>query len=495
MRLIDAFNGDIGPVDNRALIGERQINGLTCDSRRVEPGFLFAALPGTQVDGRDYIAQAVANGAVAVLAEMGTERSAELGDAALITTENPRQKYAEVAARYFERQPETIAAVTGTNGKTSVAGFLRQIWAGLGHRTASAGTLGVDLAGFDETPELKHGFNLTTPDSVDLHCSLRELSDLGVKHLAIEASSHGLDQYRLDGLRITAAAFTNLTRDHLDYHETFDAYLDAKTRLFTDLVVDGGVAVINADDPYADAFRQVAQARGLRMLSYGENGSDLKLLGLTATSSGQTLDAKILGKHVQIALPLTGTFQAMNALCALGLAFAAGANRDHAIECLSTLQGAPGRVQHVDDHPSGAAIYVDYAHTPDALESVLRALRPHTQNRLHVVFGCGGDRDPGKRPEMGAVAANFADEAIVTDDNPRSEDPAAIRHEIMKACPEALEIGARDMAIAKAIAGLQAGDLLVVAGKGHETGQIVGDEVHPFDDAAVIRKAVQAVAP
>lgn len=494
MRLIDAFDGDIGPVNNRALIGERQINGLTCDSRRVEPGFLFAALPGTQVDGRDYIAQAVANGAVAVLAEMGTEPSSELGDATLITAENPRQRYAEVAATYFERQPETIAAVTGTNGKTSVAGFLRQIWAGLGHRSASAGTLGIDLAGFDDTPELKHGFNLTTPDSVDLHCSLRELNDLGVQHLAIEASSHGLDQYRLDGLRITAAAFTNLTRDHLDYHVTLDAYLEAKTRLFADLVIDGGVAVINADDPYADAFRQAAQARGLRMLSYGENGNDLKILGVTATTRGQSIDAEVLGKHVQIELPLTGTFQAMNALCALGLAVAAGANRDHAIGCLSSLEGAPGRVQHVADHPSGAAIYVDYAHTPDALESVLRALRPHTENNLHVVFGCGGDRDPGKRPEMGAVAAECADHIIVTDDNPRSENPAVIRSQILKTCPGALEVGARDEAISKAIERLQAGDLLVVAGKGHETGQIVGRDVHPFDDGEIIRRVVHEVS-
>ena len=496
MRLIDAFNGDLGPVGHSARIGDRDISGLTCDSRQVEPGFLFAALPGGQVDGRDFIAQAVANGAIAVLAEEDTERSMVPGDAALITAANPRKQYAEVAARFFSIQPGAIAAVTGTNGKTSVVGFLRQIWSAIGYRAASAGTLGVEIAGFgtSETPALKYGFNLTTPDSVDLHRSLKELAEHDIQHLAIEASSHGLDQFRLDGVRISAAAFTNLSRDHLDYHGTLDAYLETKTRLFSELLIDGGVGVINADDPYCETFRQACQARGLRVLDYGQSGSDLRLDMITPRSHGQLLDVEILGQNHQIDLPLTGTFQAMNALAALGLAIGMGEDPERAIAALAHLSGAPGRVQLVGTRSNGAAVYVDYAHTPDALESVLRALRPHTTACLHVVFGCGGDRDPGKRPEMGKVASSVADRVIVTDDNPRSENPAIIREQAMTGCPDALEIGDREAAISEAINDLEAGDLLVVAGKGHETGQTIGDQVLAFDDVAVVRKILAGLA-
>ncbi len=496
MRLIDAFDGDIGSVEHSARIGERDISGLTCDSRRVEPGFLFAALPGSRVDGRNFVAQAIANGAIAVLAEENTEPSIMTGDTALIMSANPRKQYAEIAARFFQNQPGSIAAITGTNGKTSVAGFLRQIWVALGHRAASAGTLGVEIGGFetDKTPVLKYDFDLTTPDSVDLHRSAKELAGLGVQHLAIEASSHGLDQYRLDGLRISAAAFTNLTRDHLDYHGTFEAYLAAKTRLFSELLIDGGIGVINADDPYAESFRQACQIRGVKTLSYGMSGTDLHLIALTPRSQGQLLEVEILGSNYQIDLPLTGTFQAMNALCALGLAIGMGDDPDRAIEAISGLAGAPGRVQLVATSANGATVYVDYAHTPDALESVLRALRPHTDGRLHVVFGCGGDRDAGKRPEMGKVAATFADHVIVTDDNPRNESPEFIRKQTLLGCPDALEIGDRTLAIAEAVGRLETGDLLVIAGKGHETGQIVGDQILPFDDVLVVQKALAEMA-
>jgi UDP-N-acetylmuramoyl-L-alanyl-D-glutamate--2,6-diaminopimelate ligase len=476
-------------VENSARIGDREINGLTCDSRQVEPGFLFAALPGSQVDGRAFIAQAVANGAVAILAEENTPPSSVPGDAALITAANPRKQYAQTAARFFGAQPRTIAAITGTNGKTSVAGFLRQIWAEIGYASASAGTLGVEIAGTDagKTVDIKHGFNLTTPDSVDLHRALKELADAEIEHLALEASSHGLDQYRLDGLRVSAAAFTNLTRDHLDYHGTVEAYLDAKTRLFSELLIDGGIGVINADDPYAETFRQACQARGVQVLSYGVNGKDICLKRITPRTHGQMLDVNVMGVDYEINLALTGSFQAMNALCALGLAIGMGDQPDLAVKALTNLRGAPGRVQLAGTSENGAAVYVDYAHTPDALECVLKALRPHTETRLHVVFGCGGDRDAGKRPEMGHAAAICADRVIVTDDNPRSEDPALIRRQTLEGCPGATEIGDRAKAIGDAIDGLRAGDILVVAGKGHETGQVVGDHVYPFDDVSVVQ--------
>ena len=488
MRLIDAFGGDISAVKYSAVIGEREIVGLTCDSRQVKPGYLFAALPGSQVDGRNFIANAVASGAVAVLAEDDLDRLSVPNNVALIPSSNPRKQYAQVAARFFETQPGMVAAITGTNGKTSSAGFLRQIWASLGFRAASAGTLGVELDGFQDgdAPDLQFGFNLTTPDSVDLHRSLHELTAHNVQHLAIEASSHGLDQYRLDGLRISAAAFTNLTRDHLDYHGDFDAYLKAKIRLFSELLIDGGIGVINADDPYAEVFRQACRARGVRMFDYGLRATELRLLSVSPHAHGQQMNVSILGEEHQIDLPLTGEFQAMNALCALALAIGMEADRDLSIRALATLQGAPGRMQLAGVCENGASVYVDYAHTPDALGSVLRGLRPHTDGRLHVVFGCGGDRDSGKRLDMGKAAAKFADCVTVTDDNPRGENPALIRQAALKGCPDAMEIGDRRTAITEAINQLAAGDLLVIAGKGHESGQILGDQVLPFNDVSVV---------
>ena len=465
------------------------ISGLSVDSRGVSEGTLFAALPGSRADGREFIGEAIARGAVAVLAGDDTSPTAVPASVPLVTTPNPRQSYAWAASRFFGNQPTTIAAITGTNGKTSVAEFLRQIWSRAGHLAASAGTLGVriDAHGSELHQQPAPAANLTTPDSVDLHRMLAELTGDGVQHLAIEASSHGLDQYRLDGLRISAAAFTNLTRDHLDYHGSMEVYLTAKMRLFSDLLKADGVAVVNVDDPAGAAVRAACQVRRIRVLEYGRTANDLRLCSINPWRQGQRLELDLFGDRVQIELPLSGPFQAMNAICALGLAIALGESASQASAALGHLVGAPGRVQLVGTRHNGAAVYVDYAHTPDALATVLQALRPHTEGNLHVVFGCGGDRDPGKRIEMGKAAARLADQVVVTDDNPRSEDPRAIRRQAMKGCPGATEIGNRAEAIAYAIDQLGSGDLLVVAGKGHERGQITAGRVLPFDDVVVVQ--------
>ena len=471
-------------------IAGTEITGLTADSRQVQPGFLFAALPGSRADGRAYIDEALRRGAVAVLSTPGAV-AAGTGTAAgtplaVVEDANPRRGFALLAARFYGRQPQTVAAVTGTNGKTSVVWFLRQIWTALGHAAASLGTLGV------VAPSLRQPGSLTTPDPVSLHRTLAALADEGVQWLAMEASSHGLEQYRLDGVRVTAAAFTNLTRDHLDYHGTMDAYLAAKLRLFTDLVETGGTAVICADDPAAERVRRVAIGHRLAAITYGFAGEDLAIVAALPTAGGQRLALSVFGQPYDVLLPLVGRFQAANALAAAGLAMATGGDADAVMASLSGLQPVSGRLQKVAE-VGGAPIYVDYAHTPDALAVVLRALRPQASGRLAVVFGCGGDRDAGKRPVMGQIAAELADRVFVTDDNPRSEDPARIRREILAACPDAVEIGDRGEAIATAVTGLAAGDVLLVAGKGHETGQIVGAAILPFDDAEAVRDAARAV--
>ncbi len=463
-------------VGKNAMKASKDFTGLASDSRAVRPGYLFAALPGTRADGADFIADAVGRGAVAVLGrpELGARVKA-LG-ARFIAAENPRLALAREAAAFFAAQPKTVAAVTGTNGKTSVAVFLRQIWRALGKPAASLGTIGL------VTPNGEVPLRQTTPDPIELHRLLAQLKQDGIDHLALEASSHGLDQYRLDGVAIAAAAFTNITRDHMDYHAGFEAYLDAKRRLFAEVVRDGGAAVINADAAHADRFLEVAARRGLRVLTVGEHGETLRLASLTPQGAGQRLAVVYDGRTHAIALPLAGRFQASNALVAAALAIGLGEEPARVFAALETLEGASGRLEHVATAASGAPVYVDYAHTPDALETVLVALRPHAEGRLHVVFGCGGDRDRGKRPLMGAAAAEFADRVIVTDDNPRSEDAAQIRRGILAACPGATEIGHRAEAIRAAIAALQTGDVLVIAGKGHETGQIVGGETRPFSD-------------
>ena len=461
------------------------IEGLTADSRAVRPGFLFAALPGSKVDGRAFIDQAVAQGAVAVLAPLGTKLKRSRRPVQLIEDENPRRRLALLAAAFFGRQPRQVAAVTGTSGKTSVAHFTRLLWELTGHPAASLGTLGLvpaDALVFQPP-------SLTTPDPVALMRSLAGLAAAGYEHVALEASSHGLDQFRLDGIRPAAAAFTNLSHEHLDYHADMAAYFAAKRRLFAELLAEGGTAVLNLDAPESADLLALAKARRLRTITYGlAEGADLRLVERRPTATGQDLHLSVLGARQGVALPLIGDFQAMNVLAALGLAMATGGQLAQLMLALPRLGVVPGRLEHVGATPSGGQVYVDYAHKPAALEAVLRTLRPHVAGRLWVVFGCGGDRDRAKRPLMGQIASRLADQSIVTDDNPRSEDPAAIRQAILAAAPTALEIGDRRAAIAAALLGLGQGDALVIAGKGHESGQIVGAVTHPFDDRAVARE-------
>jgi len=464
---------------------DSDITGITADSRSVEEGFLFAALPGSNSDGRDFIADAILRGAVAVLAPLGTPIDSVDPEVSFVPDRNPRQRYAKMVGRFYQPQPDNIAAVTGTNGKSSAVEFSRQLWQMCDLKSASFGTLGL------VTSDKSESGNLTTPDPADLHKTLTALAEDGVHHVAVEASSHGLDQYRLDGVNLSVAAFTNLSRDHLDYHETMEDYFGAKLRLFTEVLDAGGSAVINADDETYKDLTGALQRRGITTLSYGRNAKDINLRNAEALADGQRLSLNVLGQDVDLTLPLIGDFQAMNALCALGIVLAGGGDQAKAIAALESLEGVRGRIELAARHANGAGIYVDYAHTPDALEHVLTALRPHTRQKLKVVFGCGGDRDQGKRPEMGEIAARLADEVIVTDDNPRFEDAAPIRAQILAACPGATEIGDRKEAIFTAVAGLIEGDLLVLAGKGHEQGQIVGNDVLPFDDAEIARKAAK----
>ena len=481
MQLSELINGD-----SLGATADVDIRGLTADSRDVQPGYLFAALAGSQTDGARFIKDAVARGAVAVLA--GSAAGAIPDSVAGVRDANPRHRLARMAARFYGRQPATVAAVTGTNGKSSVAAFTRQFWSAAGLTAASLGTLGLDA------PNVDHTVVHTTPDAVTLHSILAEVAEAGVGYLVLEASSHGLDQCRLDGVDIIAGAFTNLSRDHLDYHPTTAAYLDAKMRLFEEIMAPGGHAVLNADAEIYDAVSVRCRAAGHRLLSYGRAGQDLRLLDCRPTAAGQHLELDILGRRHTVELPLIGAFQAENLLCAMGLALATGVDPEPMLTYADHVQSVPGRLELAARHPSGAPIYVDYAHTPDALRTVLEAVRPHVAGKLVVIFGCGGDRDRGKRPQMGAVSAALADRVVVTDDNPRSEDPAAIRAEAMAGAGSALEIGDRRDAIRSAVAGLAAEDVLVIAGKGHEPGQIVGDRVLPFDDAIEARRAVEALS-
>ncbi len=462
--------------------GEVPVTALTADSREVVPGAIFAALKGSRADGLDHVDEALARGAVAVL---GDPRLSARGLAVpALVAEDPRRALALAAARLFPRQPATAVAVTGTNGKTSTASFTCQLWRALGRRAASLGTLGVDASGFPP------GGNLTTPDPVALHRLLAELAAAGVDHLVLEASSHGLDQRRLDGVALKAGAFLNLTRDHLDYHGSEAAYLAAKWRLFDPLLPAGATAVLNADMKAAGVLAERARARGLQVVEIGHAARDFRLVSATPRAAGQALELGLDGARHAVELHVVGAFQAYNLLAALALAEAAGADRAALLRAVGELRGPRGRMELVARHPTGAAVFVDYAHTPDALEQALAGLRPHAGGRLHVVFGCGGDRDPGKRGEMGAIAARLADRVVVTDDNPRGEDPAAIRRAIRATAPDAVELAGRAEAIAAALDGLAADDVLLIAGKGHETGQIVGDTVHPFDDAEVVRRTL-----
>ena len=479
MKLADLPLGD-ARLDPR--FAALDIAGIAADSRKVKAGFLFFAIAGAKADGAHFAKQAVAAGAVAVAAE---QRPDGLPDGvAFVPVSNARRALALAAAKFFPRQPATIAAVTGTSGKTSVAAFTRQIWAALGLEAASIGTIGV------VSPTGETYGSLTTPDPVELHRTLDQLAGEGVTHLALEASSHGLDQHRLDGVRIAAGAFTNLSRDHLDYHQTIEDYLAAKLRLFTDLVAPNGTAVIDVDDCYAGQVVEAAKKRGLKIMTVGVGGDDIKLKDGKIDGFAQVVSIAHGGRTYNVKLPLVGAFQVQNAAVAAGLAIATGSEPARVFAALEHLTGAKGRLE-LAGSKNGAPIFIDYAHKPDALKKALEALRPYAGGKLVVVFGAGGDRDAGKRPIMGRIAAENADRVIVTDDNPRSEQPAAIRAAILAAAPGAREIGDRAAAIRAGIAALQKGDVLLIAGKGHETGQIVGDKILKFSDHDAVAAALK----
>jgi UDP-N-acetylmuramoyl-L-alanyl-D-glutamate--2,6-diaminopimelate ligase len=462
-------------------IASVRVTGIVSDSRKVKPGDLFAAVPGNKADGLSFVPAALRNGAVAILAQ---RPPTETGDAVVVVAPDVRDALAKGAARFFGPMPEIIVAVTGTAGKTSVAHFTRQIWTMCGAKAAYLGTLGVI------SPDGEVYGTLTTPDPIELAATLAELARAGVTHVALEASSHGLDQHRLDGIRFAAAGFTNIGRDHLDYHPNQDAYLDAKLRLFRELLPDDAPAVVADGFPGSQAVLAAVAMRGLPVLTVGSLDADLALLDTEREDLNQRITLEWQGEERELVVPLVGGFQICNALVAAGLAIATGSDADEVLGTLEHLKGVPGRLELIGQAESGAPVFVDYAHKPEALAAALEALRPFASGRLICVFGAGGDRDPGKRPLMGQAAAENADVVIVTDDNPRSENPAEIRKEILAGAPEAQEIGDRAVAIDEAVNMLRTGDVLVVAGKGHETGQIVGDKTLPFDDAETVRAAL-----
>ncbi len=453
------------------------VTSLTSDSRAVRTGSLFAALPGTIADGRDYIDSALKSGATAVLSLPGLPNM----PVPYVESPKPRQLYAQIASRLHAGQPTTMVAATGTNGKSSTIEFLRQIWDYAGKNSACFGTLGVTTK--QGTKPLKH----TTPDAVALHQTLQSLAKAGVTHTGMEASSHGLLQYRLDGVNLSAVGFSNLTQDHFDYHENMEDYFLAKSRLFTELCANGIPAVINVDGEYGRRMAKMASENGLDVMRVGWSGDDIRIAELTPRASSQDLELVWDGKRIKIELPLAGEFQVLNAVSALGLAVKTGVTKASALQAVAQLTGVAGRMELAGRTTQGAPIFVDFAHTPDGLEKLLRGVRPHTMGRIIVVFGCGGDRDPDKRPKMGAVAAQLADIAIVTDDNPRTEVPADIRAAVLGGCPDALEIGDRADAIAHGISLLNQNDCLVIAGKGHEQGQTVGDKIIPFSDVEIAK--------
>ncbi|ESX17142.1 MULTISPECIES: UDP-N-acetylmuramoyl-L-alanyl-D-glutamate--2,6-diaminopimelate ligase [unclassified Mesorhizobium] len=460
-----------------------EVTGISSDSRTVKTGVVFFALAGSKADGSAYAADAAKRGAAAVV--VGNASAVSGLSVPVLSVDDPRLALALSAARFFGSQPETMVAVTGTAGKTSVAAFIRQIWEQAGFAAASIGTTGVVAPGRND-----YG-SLTTPDPVALHQLLKELAEAGVTHASMEASSHGLDQRRLDGVKLAAGGFTNLGRDHMDYHPTVEEYHRAKLRLFDTLLPKGAPAVIFADDPWSAPTIQAAQAAGLKVLTVGRHGDFLRLKRVEHERHRQRAEVEADGVLYEIDLPLAGDFQIANALVSAGLAISTGTPVAKALMALEKLQGAPGRLDLVGATANGAPVYVDYAHKPDALENVLAAVRPFTTGRVIVVFGCGGDRDRGKRPIMGEIATRLADVVIVTDDNPRLEVPETIRAAILAAAPRAIEIGDRRKAIHEAVAMLKAGDTLIVAGKGHEEGQTIGAETFPFSDHEEVRSALR----
>jgi UDP-N-acetylmuramoyl-L-alanyl-D-glutamate--2,6-diaminopimelate ligase len=484
MRLAELLPGALIP---EGLI-ERDVAGIACDSRLANPGSVFFAVPGAHADGLAFAPEAVKRGAVAIVAE--SRPAGPVDGAPVIEVKDVRAALAAASARLFPRQPETIVAITGTSGKTSVAAFTRQGWSALGIKAASLGTLGV------VSPAGAAYGALTTPDPISLHTTLDDLAGHGVTHLALEASSHGIVQRRLDGVRLGAGAFTNLSRDHLDYHGTMEDYLAAKLELFERLLEQGQSAVVDADSDVAGKVLAACDARGLRVFSSGRKGASLKLLSAVPDTLSTRLEIAYEGDIYRLALPLAGAFQTSNALVAAGLCIATGSPAPRVFAALEAIEGAPGRLERVGER-RGAPVYVDYAHKPDALDKVLRTLRPYAGGKLVVAFGCGGDRDAGKRPIMGEIAAKLADVVIVTDDNPRSEDAAAIRRAILAGArggADVFEIGDRARAIQESVAMLGPGDILLIAGKGHETGQIIGDITLPFSDSDCARAALQDAA-
>jgi UDP-N-acetylmuramoyl-L-alanyl-D-glutamate--2,6-diaminopimelate ligase len=480
MTLAELIEAADAPSEARGIT----VRGLAFDSRAVQPGYLFFALPGTRADGLVYAERAVKAGAVAIIAER--EAPKPLGVPVVVVID-ARAAIAKAATRFYARQPGTIVAVTGTAGKTSVADFTRQIFSRLGRQAASLGTLGVIRPG-----GAAYGA-LTTPDPIELHRTLDELAREGVTHLAMEASSHGLEQKRLDGVRLSAAAFTNLGRDHLDYHPDMQAYFQAKTRLFRELLPEDQPVVVNADGAWSDRLVADLGGAGRPMITVGRAGSHIRLLGADRDGFRQHLRLEVMGRRHAAVLALAGEFQVENALTAAGLAIAAGENADAVIGALASLKGVPGRLE-LAGAAKGGLVFVDYSHKPEALANAISALRPFTSGRLVVVFGCGGDRDPGKRPIMGRIAVENADRVIVTDDNPRSEEPAAIRRAILADAPGAIEIGDRAQAIGQAIRDMRSGDVVLIAGKGHETGQVIGGRTLPFSDHEAVAAAIGGLA-
>lgn len=463
--------------------GEQSVTGFAIDHRKIAPGNIFGAFRGAKFNGEEFIEAAVAAGAIAIVAlpEARVEGAVHIAD------EEPRRLFAQMAARYFTPTPAHVAAVTGTNGKTSTAELTRQLWRMDGYNSASIGTLGVTTA----DDQVKTG--LTTPDIVTFLSNMSGLAREGVSHAIFEASSHGLSQYRTEGLPVQVGAFTNLSRDHLDYHGDMDSYFEAKMRLFDEVVWSNGTAVVWADDdPWSAKAIKRATDRGLELFTVGENGTTLQLVSQTPTHLGQVLMVKAQGKTHRIALPLIGAYQAANILCAAAIVLATGGQLDNIFDHMQRVQPVRGRMERAVITRAGAPVYVDYAHTPDALRAAIEALRPHVTGRLITVFGAGGDRDKGKRPEMGRIAVAMSEHVIVTDDNPRSEDPATIRAEILAAATGAEDVADRRAAIAAAIEMAGPRDIILLAGKGHEQGQIVGDRVIPFDDVEVARECAGA---
>jgi UDP-N-acetylmuramoyl-L-alanyl-D-glutamate--2,6-diaminopimelate ligase len=467
MKLGDLFDLPTGHIGAKI-----EVRGLCSDSRKVRAGDVFAALSGTLSDGRAFVDQAVKAGAIAILAEEGL---ADPG-VPMIIAHNARAALSQAASRFYPRQPETVIAITGTNGKSSTVDFLRQIWTHAGRTAASVGTLGAI------GPKGRIDLGFTTPDPIALHATLQGLTDEGITHIAMESSSHALDQRRMHGVRLAAGGFSNLTQDHLDYHLTMDGYREAKLRLFNDLLAKGQPAIVNADALEAEPFEKAAKAKGLDLKLVGWRGDFLKIVELWPKPASQRVDLRYKNKTYPVEIPLIGEFQALNAVMAAGFALSLGETPETVFEGLAKLKTVKGRMEHIGATAHGAHVFVDYAHTPDGLDVLLRAARPHAPGRIILVFGCGGDRDKTKRPLMGAIAAKYGDVVIVTDDNPRTEDAATIRKEVISGCPNAVEIGDRGQAIAKAVSLLEKGDCLLIAGKGHETGQLVMGEVLPFSD-------------